>query len=153
MKQEFRLDDHIRRPQPLAPPPDGYFDRLPMQVMQRVQPGPARRSAGAWDWLTTLPMPLRTALASLVLLIGFTVTFFVSQPPTSSTSPDASLAAVPRAQVEQYLLSNDDRLSLTDLAEFTSLNAGDVADGYLSASPDEVQAALDAQPLDESNYL
>ncbi|QIL75198.1 hypothetical protein [Hymenobacter sp. HDW8] len=71
MKTPFRLDDHPRRPQPpLASPPAGYFDQLPRQIMARVQPEATTESV-TWGWLITLSRPLRTALASALVLGAF----------------------------------------------------------------------------------
>ncbi|MCB2377204.1 hypothetical protein LGH70_06395 [Hymenobacter sp. BT635] len=150
MNTPFRLDDHKRRPQPLAPPPADYFERLPRQVMARVQP-PAGSGSAAFGWLAFLPMPLRTALASVAVLGGFAASFFLSQPTAPASVPIAALEAVPHTEMVQYLLASDSRLTLTDLAE---LSAADhtLTDSFLQASPGELQDALDAQPTEE-NYL
>jgi hypothetical protein len=153
MNTPFRLDDHPRRPQPLAPPPDGYFDRLPTQIMARVQPA-AEQESTALGWLRALSMPLRTALASVVVLGGFTATFLLNQPDTSTTGSHlahVNLTAVPRTEMVQYLLASDERVSLNDLSELPVADQ-DLVQDYLQASPDEVQAALDEQPS-EINYL
>jgi len=151
MKTPFRLDDHPRRPQSLTPPPDGYFDRLPTQVMARVQPVGAQE-AGAFGWLKALSVPVRTALASVAVLGGFAATFLLNQPEAATTQlAQASLTAVPRTEMVQYLLASDERVSLTDLSELPTADQDLVGD-YLSASPEEIQAALDEQPA-ELNYL
>ena len=153
MKTPFRLDDHPRRPQPLAPPPDGYFDRLPTQIMARVQPA-TTREAGLWGWLQVLSVPVRMGLASVAVLGGFAATFLLNQseaPTASAHLTHASLAAVPRTEMVQYLLASDDRISVTDLSELPTADQDLVGD-YLNASPEEIQAALDEQPSD-INYL
>ncbi|TGE28204.1 hypothetical protein [Hymenobacter metallicola] len=152
MNTPFRLDDHTRRPQPLAPPPADYFATLPRQIMARVQPEAAREAA-LLGWLSALPLPLRTALASVVVLGGFATSFFLSQPavaPATAVSV-AALEAVPRTEMVQYLLATDSRVSLTDLAELPAADHT-LTDSFLQASPDELQDALDAQPTDET-YL
>ncbi|TGE23978.1 hypothetical protein E5K00_01825 [Hymenobacter aquaticus] len=153
MNTPFRLDDHKRRPQPLAPPPADYFERLPRQVMARVQPATGRDAAGlGWHWLTVLSGPARTALASAVVLGGFATSFFLSQPAATSVSaPVAALEAVPRTEMVQYLLASDSRVTLTDLAELSATDRT-LTESFLQASPGELQDALDAQPTDE-NYL
>jgi hypothetical protein len=153
MKTPFRLDEHPRRPQPLAEPPAGYFNQLPTQIMARVQPASAP-AAGAWGWLTALSPALRTTLASVVVLGGFATTFLLSPTAAPSSSgavaSQPALAQVPETELVQYLLAADTRVSLTDLAE---LPATDQAlAGYLHASPAELQDALDAQPA-EDTYL
>ena len=144
MTTPFRLDEHPRRPQPLAPPPPGYFDTLPRRVMARVQP--AEAEAG-WSWRAALAGPLRPALSSVLVLGGFALTFLLSGP-AAPTSPGSALAQVPRAELVQYLLANDNRLTLNDLAELSGTGQLTAA-AYLQVSPTELQAALDAQPLDD----
>lgn len=155
MNTPFRLDDHPRRSQPLASPPAGYFEHLPTQIMQRVQP-PAAAEAGLGPWLTALSLPFRTALASVVVLVGFAVAYLLYQPSllapgSRAYSLDKELAAVPHAEMMQYVLASNDPLSVSDLAGL-SVADRDIAQDFLQASPAEVQAALDAQPY-ESSYL
>ncbi|OUJ72854.1 hypothetical protein BXP70_16205 [Hymenobacter crusticola] len=120
--------------------------------MARVQPE-ARQESAAFGWLRVLSMPLRTALASVVVLGGFTATFLLSQPDAATTPrlAHANLAAVPRTEMVQYLLASDERLSTSDLSELPVADQ-DLVHDYLQASPAEVQAALDEQPS-ELNYL
>lgn len=154
MKTPFRLDDHPCRTSPLAPPPDGYFDRLPRRVMERVQPTPATEWMGT-TWLTALSRPLRTALASVVVLGGFATTFLLSQQLTPSAQPAAAnsaevaLANVPRTEMVQYLLASDQRVTLPDLAELPGTADQTVTDSFLQASSAEVQDILDEQPTDD----
>ncbi|GAA4008201.1 hypothetical protein GCM10022408_20410 [Hymenobacter fastidiosus] len=146
MKTPFRLDEHPHRPQPLAEPPAGYFDRLPMQIMARVQPA-ATREPAALGWLTALSVPLRTALAAVVILGGFATAFLLS--PTAVDPSDAgALSAVPQAELVQYLLASDTRVSLNDLADLPATGHA-LTNSYLQASPNELQEALDAQPTEE----
>lgn len=149
MKTPFRLDEHPRRVQPLAPPPPGYFDALPRRVMARAQPAATETVAG-WQWLAALSGPVRTALASGVVLGGFALSFVLNGT-TPPTLPSGALASVPQAELVQYLLASDSRLTLNDLAELPGSDEL-AADTYLHASPDELQAALDAQPIDDT-YL
>ena len=149
MKTPFRLDEHPRRPQPLAPPPDQYFHQLPLRVMQRVQtPAP---EAG-FSWLSTLPAPLRTVLATSVVLGAFVGSFWLSESALApvATTQDA-LAAVPRHEMVEYLLASEQRLNLTDLAELPAVERV-LPETYLRASPAELQSVLDAQPA-EDTYL
>ncbi|GAB2941123.1 hypothetical protein GCM10027048_01970 [Hymenobacter coalescens] len=156
MKTPFRLDEHPRRPQPpLAPPPVDYFEKLPRRVQQRVQPAPAAPLLG---WLAALSAPLRTALASAVLLLGFAAAFWFTARPAASpelatapagfTAPSTSLAlaAVPRAEAVQYLLSDAaPGLSLAELAD-TPVADRDLTADFLPGTDAEVQAVLDEQP-------
>jgi len=153
MNTPFNLDDHKRRPQPLAPPPERYFEQLPMRVMARVHPAPAPGLAGAGGWLQHLSAPVRTALASVLVLGGFAASFFLNQSASTLLPPSsgAVLASVPQAEMVQYLLASEQRVTLTDLAEVASSGAAS-PDTYLQASPAELQEALDAQPSDETYF-
>jgi hypothetical protein len=150
MKTPFRLDDHPRRPQPLAPPPDGYFDQLPMRVMQRVElHALASGPLAVPGWLAALSAPLRTALASTVVLGGFAASFLLSGPgAVPAASASKTLANVPRTELVEYLLANEQRLTLTDLAELPATTQA-LPESYLQASSAELQDLLDAQPTDE----
>ena len=152
MNTPFRLDDHKRRSQPLAPPPDRYFEQLPTRVMARVQPNGSTGLAGTWGWLQQLSAPVRTALASAVVLGGFAASFWLTQPTAPATlNGTVALAAVPRDDMVQYLLASDQRLTLTDLAELAE-SPSNLPETYLQASPEELQDALDSQPSDEAYY-
>ncbi|WP_133272374.1 hypothetical protein [Hymenobacter radiodurans] len=152
MKTPFRLDDHPRRPQPpLASPPAGYFDQLPRQIMARVQPEATTESV-MWGWLITLSRPLRTALASALVLGGFSTAFYLSQPATqtSNLSPTVELAAVPDAALIEYLAVNN-QLETEDLASLP-LPDDNLMAYFLQASPQELEAALGPPTLDEAYY-
>ncbi|TGE06262.1 hypothetical protein [Hymenobacter fodinae] len=152
MNTPFRLDDHKRRAQPLAPPPDRYFEQLPARVMARAQPADAGGLASTWGWLQQLSAPVRSALASAVVLGGFAASFWLTQSaPVATSGPATVLAAVPQAEMVQYLLASDQRVTLTDLAELAPAPSG-MPETYLQASPDELQDALDSQPSDEAYY-
>ncbi|GAB2786015.1 hypothetical protein GCM10027175_25700 [Hymenobacter latericoloratus] len=121
-----------------------------MRVMQRVQadaPGETARG-----WLTALSAPVRTALASVVVLGGFAASVLLSPAPAPGTSAAAALAQVPREQMVQYLLASDQRVTLTDLAELPAAATALPTESYLHASDQEVQDLLDAQPTEDA-YL
>lgn len=158
MNTPFRLDEHPRRPQPpLTPPAEEYFHQLPARVMQRVRPAaPAAEGAPVWAWLTALSAPVRTALASALLLGSFAGSFWLASAPdgpaplTASTVHSAraaqALAAVPRAEAVQYLLSDAaPRVTLADL-ENTRLAERDLTADFLPGTEADIQAALDEQP-------
>ena len=153
MNTPFNLDEHRRhRPQPaLAPPPERYFEQLPMRVMQRVQPAPTATAAPGWGWLAALTAPVRTALASAVVLGGFAAAFWLTPATPPAASPDA-LAQVPQEQLLHYLLSTDQRITLLDLAEVPGPARATPASTYWQASPAELRELLDQQAADE-DYL
>ncbi|WP_019949306.1 hypothetical protein [Hymenobacter aerophilus] len=152
MNTPFNLDEHRRnRPRPaLAPPPERYFEQLPMRVMQRVQPQAAATAPG-WGWLAALTAPLRTALASVVVLGGFAAAFWLTPAGPPAGSADA-LARVPQQELLNYLLSTDQRITLTDLAEVAGTARATPASTYWQPSPDELRELLDQQSADEG-YL
>ncbi|GAB3835720.1 hypothetical protein [Hymenobacter jeollabukensis] len=153
MKTPFRLDEHPRRPQPpLAPPAADYFDKLPLRVMHRVRP--AAEPAPLWGWFASLSAPLRTALASVVLLLTFVGSFWLTSRPgglpaagvARRANAAQALAAVPRAEAVQYLLSDAaPRVTLADLADTHVAERALTAD-FLPGTDAEIQAALDEQP-------
>ena len=155
MKPTFKLDAHPRRPRPLlSEPPAGYFDQLPMQIMARLPQAEAREAAAGWRWLAFLSPALRTSLASVAVLGGFAASFFLSGTPplVPATASTASLDAVPRTELVGYLLTSGARVENSDLALLTAANPG-LANGFLHASEDELNDALDAQPSDDATYL
>lgn len=158
MKTPFRLDEHPRRPlPPLAPPPEDYFQQLPQRVMRRVQPA-APEASPLLGWLSALSAPLRTALASVLLLLGFAVSFWLVSGPGRPQAPASmaaapltpraaqALAAVPPAEAVQYLLSDAaPRVTLADLAD-TRVAERPLTAEFLPGTDAEIQAALDEQP-------
>ena len=58
---------------------------------------------------------------------------------------------MPRTELVEYLLANEQRITLTDLAELPA-TAQALPESYLQASSAELQDVLDAQPTDET-YL
>ena len=152
MNTPFRLDDHKRRSQPLASPPEQYFDQLTGRPIARVQPSSKAGLAGTWGWIRHRAAPMRTELASAVVLGGFAASYWLTQPTVSTTHTSAgALAAVPRTEMVEYLLASDQRVTLSDLAELSSAPS-DLSDPYLQASADELQDALDGQPSDDLYY-
>ncbi|MBH8557860.1 hypothetical protein [Hymenobacter negativus] len=155
MKTAFKLDAHPRRPRPLlSEPPAGYFDKLPTQIMARLPQADARETALGWGWLSFLSPALRTGLASVAVLGGFAASFYMSgsAPLVPATAATASLDAVPRTELVGYLLTSGARVENSDLAVLTAAHPA-ITKGFLHASEEELNDALDAQPSDESTYL
>ena len=155
MKPSFKLDAHPRWPRPLlSEPPAGYFDQLPMQIMARLPQAEAHETAGGGRWLAFLPPALRTSLASVAVLGGFVASFYLSGTPplVPAIASTASLDAVPRTELVGYLLTSGARVENADLAVLTAANPG-LANGFLHASEDELNDALDAQPSDDTTSL
>ena len=152
MKTPFRLDEHPRRwPQPLSSPPAGYFEQLPTRIMAQVatpahQPGPLA-------WLRRAPASLRTGLASTLLLGTFAASLWLGGAPLATpVAPAASLDAVPRQQLVDYLTSGETHVDMQDLAELPTRHLG-LTRQYLRPSSGELAEALDAQTADEGALL
>jgi hypothetical protein len=145
MNAPFRLDEHRRAwPQPLSAPPAGYFDKLPTRIMAQVQPLATRPAL--LSWLGRVPASLRTGLASTLLLGTFAASFWLGAGPASSPELDsANLDQVPRAQLMDYLLTNEAHVELSDMAELAPTPLG-ITKQYLQPSDQELTEALDAQP-------
>ena len=155
MKPAFKLDAPPRRPRPLlSSPPADYFDKLPTRIMARLPQAEERAMGRAWGWLALLSPALRTGLASVAVLGGFAASFYLSgsAPLVPAPAATASLDAVPRTELVGYLLTSGTRVENTDLAVLTAANPA-IAKGFLHASAAELDAALDAQPSDDSAYL
>jgi hypothetical protein len=152
MKTPFRLDEHPRRwPQPLSSPPAGYFEQLPTRIMAQVS-APARQPRPL-AWLLRAPASLRTGLASTLLLGTFAASLWLGGAPLSRPSaPATGLDAVPPQQLVEYLTSGETHVDMLDLAELPTRRLG-LARQYLTPSPGELTAALDAQPAEEAGLL
>ena len=153
MKPAFKLDAHPRRPRPLlSSPPADYFDKLPTRIMTRLPRAEARPAA--WGWLARLSPALRTGLASVAVLGGFAASFYMSgsAPLVAKSAAMASLDAVPRTELANYLLTSGARVETSDLATLTAAHPN-IAKDFLRVSDEELNDALDAQPTDDTTSL
>ena len=155
MKPAFKLDAHPRRSRPLlSEPPADYFDKLATRIMARLPQADARESAFSRGWLSFLSPALRTSLASVAVLGGFAASFYLSgsAPLVPASAPTAALDAVPRTELVGYLLTSGARVENSDLAVLTAANPG-ITKGFMQASEEELNDALDAQPSEDPTYL
>ena len=90
----------------------------------------------------------------MAVLGGFAASFYMSgsAPLVPATASTASLDAVPRTELANYLLTSGTRVETSDLAALTASHPN-VANGFLQASDDELNDVLDAQPTDDPTYL
>ncbi|MBF9236547.1 hypothetical protein I2I05_03980 [Hymenobacter sp. BT683] len=155
MKPPFKLDAHPRRPRPLlSEPPAGYFDQLPLRVMARLPHPDASEATAVWRWLSQLSPALRTSLASVAVLGGFVVSFYLSGPPAVRhfAAPTASLNAVSHAELVGYLLTSGAQVESADLAVLTAAHPS-ITQGFMEATDAELTEVLDAQPSEDLTYL
>ena len=152
MNTPFRLDQHPRRPQPLAAPPAGYFEQLPTRVMARLpRPAAGRSAAPGGAWWRALPGAWRTSVAAAAVLLSFVVAFWLVGAPAAPTTV-ASLDAVPQPELVSYLLESGAAVETSDLAVLTAAHPAATA-LFPRPTADEIEAALDAQPTEEALYF
>ncbi len=93
--------------------PDGYFDLLPHQIMERVQ-----RKKSFFE-LPALKLSLRYALPVLILFLG--LAYFLT--PTTHHRPEEMLSTISTEHLIAYL--NETDISLNDLLEVANLDDTD----------------------------
>lgn len=139
MKQNIKLDDIPKRS--IYQVPEGYFDRLPMCVMERVS-GPERVTA---PWYASLWSPLRLALAPLALLLVLSLVYVLNMK-DESENHTASLATVADTEIVDYL-STYAVLESTDLAEINSLSGKELPADFLNVSANTAEEELEYAQL------
>ncbi|MBA9079751.1 MULTISPECIES: hypothetical protein [Rufibacter] len=129
-ENKFNLED-LPRQHPFTVP-EGYFDKLPTQVMQRVSPAlPETVTPVAWF------RQFRTLTAGAVMAVVFLLAFFVPQYFDFTTaSPGQSLAQVTDQDITHYLLTKVD-LETAQLAEVATLNPPQALE-FIEVSPEDV---------------
>lgn len=113
MEDKFKLDNlpkHI-----IYQVPEGYFDKLPSKIMQRVEPGGA---SGSRSWFGLPFYSLRVALATLVTGGILATGVYLNQAPAPEPAPTASLSEIPNEEIMQYLLASGkvDPMDMADLS-------------------------------------
>lgn len=143
--KEFNLNDRPKR-QPYQVP-DGYFDRLPMRVMERTAQqedgAPARGYSQLWR-------PLRLALVPLVLLLVIVGVYYTNLPTGEQPfTQQVSIAALSDEEILEYLNSYA-MLETTDFEEH-SVAEQDMAADFLNVNAELAEQELDYYRLDEIN--
>ncbi|GHA78286.1 hypothetical protein [Pontibacter akesuensis] len=142
MKREIKLNDIPKR-QPYQVP-DGYFDKLPMQVMARTVAPEAPA-----PWLEQVWRPMRLAIAPLLLLLVFVGVYFVNTQQAAQPAP-ATVASLSDAEIMQYL--NDyAQVDATDLEEHAMADA-ELASEFLNVSAGTAEAELEYYHLNNLDY-
>jgi hypothetical protein len=113
MEDKFKLENLSKRN--VYQVPDGYFDKLPSVIMQRVQPGGTSNSR---SWFGLRYYSLRVALATLVTGGILATGLYLNQAPAAEPAPMASLAEIPNEEIMQYLLASGkvDPMDMADLS-------------------------------------
>lgn len=142
MKKDFKLSDIPKR-NPYQVP-EGYFDRLPMQIMER------RGTEVQHGWQQVWWRPLRMALAPLVLLLLF-VGVYVANQPEQPAAPMVNLASVSDSDIVDYL-STYATLDATDFAELNTLQEHELPAEFLNVSATAAEEELEYYTLDDIDY-
>ncbi|ARS36089.1 hypothetical protein [Pontibacter actiniarum] len=124
--------------------PEGYFDRLPMRVMEQT----ASREKPAWQQVLWRPVRLATApLALLLLLAGV----YVANLPEQPEQQLVNLAAVSDTDIVQYL-STYATLETTDFEELSTLREQELPAELLNVSATAAEEELEYYTLDDIEY-
>jgi hypothetical protein len=144
MKKEIKLNDIPKRN--VHQVPDGYFDRLPMRVMERTA---AREQVTAASWLTTLWRHARYTVAPLILLFLFAGIYFfnLQQEPIYTRVPVATLN---EEEIIDYL-STYAQVEAADLEEYSIAEQEFTAD-FLNINARTAEAELEYYHLNDIDY-
>ena len=144
MKKDFKLSDIPRHN--VYRVPEGYFDRLPMRVMERTA---AQEHMASAPWLARLWQPVRLAVAPLLLLFLFVGAFLFSmqQVPQQETLTVATLSD---EEIVNYL-STYAQTETADLEEFLAADQS-LASDFLNVSAMTAEEELQYYPLDDLDY-
>ncbi|AKD01843.1 hypothetical protein POKO110462_22145 [Pontibacter korlensis] len=144
MKKEIKLSDIPKR-QPYQAP-EGYFDRLPMRVMERT----AAKEQEQTTWLPNLWRPLRLAVAPLLLLLLFVGVYFYSKS-SESEKQIINLATVSDTAIMDYL-STYATLETADFAELNNLREQELPAEVLNVSATAAEEELEYYNLNDIDY-
>lgn len=113
MEDKFKLEDLPRHN--IYQVPEGYFEKLPSKIMQRVGPAGIGQSR---SWFGLPYYSLRVALASLVTGGLLATGLYLNQSPATEPAATASLAEIPNEEIMQYLLASGkvDPMDVADLS-------------------------------------
>ncbi|OKL39949.1 hypothetical protein [Pontibacter flavimaris] len=145
MKKEVKLSDIPRR-NPYQVP-EGYFDRLPMRVMERT----AAREQEQVAWLPNLWRPLRLAMAPLLLLLLVFVGVFYYSMTAGQEKQLMNLARVSDTEIVDYL-SAYTTIETTDFAELNTLREQELPADVLNVSATAAEEELEYYNLNNIDY-
>ncbi|WP_161890908.1 hypothetical protein [Pontibacter russatus] len=145
MKKDFKLSDIPRHN--VYRVPEGYFDRLPMRVMECTA---AQERMATTLWLARLWQPIRLTVAPLLLLFLFVGAFLFSlrQAPQQETLTVATLSD---EEIVNYL-STYAQMETADLEEYLAADQS-LASDFLNVSAMTAEEELQYYPLlDDLDY-
>ncbi|MEJ8802222.1 hypothetical protein [Pontibacter sp. H249] len=135
MNEDFKLENLPKHN--IYQVPEGYFDRLPMRVMERTAGARAQETsvhAGLWA-------QVRMAVAPLVLLLVFVGAFFFTQQ-QQKQNDYSTLQPLAENDIIDYLHYNED-LETADLAELSYLTKHEFTEDFLNISPKVAEEELE----------
>ncbi|MCC9165752.1 hypothetical protein [Pontibacter harenae] len=144
MKKEFELEGMPR--QNVYQVPDGYFDRLPMHIMERT----AAKQAPESVLQPHLWKMMRPLFAPLVLLLVFAGVYFFNVA-SEPQPPVANFASLHEAEIMDYL-DDHAKLETADFAELTSFAGPELAAEFLNVSSIAAEEELEYYRLDDLTY-
>ncbi|WP_187261986.1 hypothetical protein [Pontibacter beigongshangensis] len=128
--------------------PDGYFDRLPRQIMERTASrGTSAASSGFSIW-----KPVRLAFAPLVLLLVFVGVYFLNvkeQPQQSDFQSYASRLG--ETEILTYLSASHVHLEPSDFEEL-NLTEQEITSDFMNISPEVAEEELEYYQLSNLTY-
>ncbi len=97
--------------------PDGYFDRLPMQIQAKIEKSSSPRILPAWNLVFRYALP--------VIIAGFALTYFLR--PKSLQETEELLANISNEHLIAYLHETDiSESELLEIANFDGVDADSV---------------------------
>lgn len=124
--------------------PEGYFDKLPMQVMARTAAPEAATPEFGHVWRS-----LRLAIAPLLLLLVFVGVYFLNIQQAAQPAP-ATVASLSDAEILQYL-NNYAQVDAADLEEHAMADT-ELASEFLNVSAGTAEAELEYYHLNNLDY-
>lgn len=144
MKKDLKLSDIPKHN--MYQVPEGYFDRLPMRVMERT----ATADAPQGFFSTMLWKNLRVAIAPLILLLVFAGIFFMNT--SRQQEPQFvsyGVADIPETEIMDYLHTFA-QLESNDFVEL-SFTEQDLTSDFMNISPKMAEEELEYHQLEEIN--
>ena len=147
MKKDIKLSDIPKHN--VHQVPEGYFDRLPMRIMERTA---AREQVAAAAWYTQLWRPVRYAVAPLVLLLLFVGVYFfnIQQEQQQVQQAGVTFSSLSNDEIYNYL----DIYAQVDASDFEEYSIADqeLAADFLNVSSTTAEEELEYYPLHNLDY-
>lgn len=145
MRKDMKLSDIPKRN--VHQVPDGYFDRLPMQIMERTA---AREQVTAAGWSTPWWQPVRYAVAPLILLLLFVGIYFFNIQQNQQQEMATTVASLSDEEIMNYL----DTYAQVETADFEEHSVADqeLAAEFLNVSSTTAEEELEYYKINDIDY-